>query len=71
MFKEPNADPTKMTIWFKDGGSLECCDIPTQFIDESGKFLLYWENGTDLKAVNIDNVDRFVIKDAYEPEEDE
>jgi len=37
MFKDPNADPIGMTIWFKEGGSIENVDTPSQFIDESGK----------------------------------
>lgn len=63
-------NPYEMTmdIWFKDGGSVKNVDVPSEFIDPSGNFLSYWENVTDLKCVNTDTVDRFVLKNAYTAE---
>lgn len=67
MLKEPNVEPSVMSIYFKNGTSVEYCEVPAQIIDDSGKFLFYWENN-DLKGVNIDTVDRFIFKNVYKEE---
>lgn len=71
MFKDSNGINPTIDIWFKDGGSIKDADIPSQFIEENGRFLMYWDNEKNLKGVNIDNVDRFLLKDAYEPDDSE
>lgn len=71
MFKGPNSTKPTIDIWFKDGGSIKDADIPSNFIEDTGRFLMYWDNEKNLKGVNIDNVDQFVLKNAYEPDDSE
>lgn len=70
MVKDPDNYEMTADIWFKDGGSVKDVDVPSEVVHPTGKFIAYWKNETDMECVHVDNVARFVLKNATEAEEE-